>query len=133
MTDPIAPNPPADAAAALPASVEFGPRGDIHVDPADWAARAAAVREGLVAEGLPASDMFEALNGFRFLDDAGATWTYNGSDWSSWNGTTWVTSAPPAALKLQPFRLDLVPEAPDSVPVLSRSEPPPPTGPVGRS
>ena len=123
MSDPIAPKQSADGPGALPSSVEFRPRGDIHVDPADWAARAAAVRAGLAAEGLPASDMFEALNGFRFLDDAGAMWTYNGTDWSSWNGTTWVTSAQPASLKLQPFSMDLVPEAPDSVPALASSEP----------
>jgi hypothetical protein len=123
MSDPIAPSPSADAPAAPPTSVEFKLHDDVRVDPVDWAARAAAVRTGLVSEGLPASDMFGALNAFRFLDDAGATWTYNGSDWSTWNGTSWVAGTPPAELKLQPFKLDLVPDAPDSAPTLPSPRP----------
>ena len=112
---------------------EFKLRDDVPVDPTDWAARAAAVRAALAAEDLPSSAMPDAMNAFRFLDDGGRTWTYNGTDWLSWNGTAWVASAPPATLKLLPFTLDEVPVAPDQPPVIlstAMSEPTPDSAPA---
>jgi hypothetical protein len=113
---------------AATATPEFKLHDDVQVDTADWVARAAEVRTALAAEELPSTAMVDAMNAFRFLDDGGRTWTYNGTEWLSWNGAAWVASAPPASLKLLPFTLDAVPDAPDEPPaVLSTpmSEPAP--------
>jgi hypothetical protein len=91
-------------------TVEFQVAAERQVDPADWAARAVEVRESLAADGLPASDMAEAMNGFRFLDESGVAWMYDGTEWLRWDGQAWAAQAPPAALRLQPFTLDWLPD-----------------------
>ena len=111
MTDPTT------STAALPSTVEFKPKDDVQVDPTDWAKRAAEVRASLATDGLAESDTFEALLAFRFTDAGGTNWSYNGTEWLTWSGQAWAAATPPAALTLQPFTLDLVPDAPDVSPV----------------
>lgn len=92
--------------------VEFQVAEGREIDPATWAATAAHVRESITADELPESAMADVMNGFRFLDGMGATWTYDGSRWQRWDGQVWAAQTPPASLRLQPFTLDWLPPDP---------------------
>jgi hypothetical protein len=98
-------------------TVAFQLAGAREVAPTDWAATAAHVRDSLAADGLPGSAMAEAMNGFRFLDESGASWTYDGAGWLRSDGRAWVPQTPPAALRLQPFTLDWLPDPTERPPV----------------
>ncbi|MDP8905801.1 MAG: hypothetical protein M3N29_10955 [Chloroflexota bacterium] len=80
------------------------------VEPADWEARAAHIRQAL-GDAVSPTTLVEVLGSFRFLDDDGLTWTYNGASWLSWNGQAWVEGSPEEQLRLQPFRPEAVAEA----------------------
>jgi hypothetical protein len=96
--------------------MQFQAGDDVRIDPADWAARADHVRQALMADDLPANEMVEALNSFRFLDDAGRTWMYDGLAWSWWDGTRWMPASPPGQLRLQPFQLEWMTDVPEAPP-----------------
>lgn len=95
---------------------EFRAADDHAIAPGDWEARAAQVRQALADDGLESS-MAEALGSFRFVDDGGRTWTYDGAAWQAWDGTRWTAAAPPASLRLQPFTLEALPDAAEEPPV----------------
>jgi hypothetical protein len=111
-------------------SFEFRAGEGLVITAADWEARAAQIRASLSEDGLEPS-MAEALGSFRFVDDGGRTWTYDGAAWQAWDGTRWAAAAPPASLRLQPFTLDALPDVADSAPAgaapLDDSEGPFPT------
>src|SRR5437868_14776922 len=102
-------------------TVEFKLAGDRQIDPAKWATSVAEVRASLAADGLPVSEMAEAMYGFRFLDESGATWMHDGTQWLRWNSQAWAAQSPPAALQLQPFTLDWLADPTESPPA-GRSE-----------
>lgn len=97
--------------------VDFKASDDTRIDPADWVARAQAVRQALAVDGLADTEMLDGLNAFRFTDDSGRTWTYNGAAWMSWDGAAWAPGTPPGALRLQPFKLDWMDDVPEAAPI----------------
>lgn len=90
------------------------------IKPADWAARAAHIRQSVPADQLSDTTLAMVLNSFLMADDEGRAWAFNGFSWSMWDGQQWSQSTPPAELQLQSFAPEE--EAAQAAPVVESPE-----------
>ena len=90
----------------LPVTFQLVPKDGPGITPADWEARAKRVAEALAEDEFPPEDLSTALRGLSLRDEAGWSWSYDGTAWWVWDGAAWTQRVPTGILQLLPFTME---------------------------
>jgi hypothetical protein len=92
--------------ALVPVTVQLVPAAGPGITPAEWEARAHRLGELLAEDEFPPDQLPAVLRELFLRDEAGVSWSYDGSAWWAWDGSTWSAGTVGGVLQLLPFSME---------------------------
>ena len=106
----------------VPVTVQFVPMDGPGITPQDWEARAKHLADLLTEDEFPPDELPNSLRELSLRDEAGWSWTYDGSSWWVWDGAAWIQRVPTGQLQLMPFTMEThVDAVPSPIPAVATS------------